>query len=182
MAKFEQAPSRHKTCWEVICEEFACNHEEMELRLKINSAGQRCFVSQCLRCGFDEQIARAKLSKEQIEQASIVPFDRPLRKSWTDRRHLEYEKRCNDYYNNVVPQKSAVWWEWYNRYLASPQWQEKRRKVLGRCKGICEGCGKRPAHHIHHLTYDRVGDEMLFDLVAVCLDCHRRIHPDKELA
>ena len=28
----------------------------------------------------------------------------------------------------------------------------------------------------HHLTYENVGEEFLFELVALCSDCHERLH------
>ena len=40
---------------------------------------------------------------------------------------------------------------------------------------MCEGCGVRRAAQVHHLTYEHVGDELLFELVAVCGQCHDRI-------
>ncbi len=68
------------------------------------------------------------------------------------------------------------WWAWYDQYLQSPEWQARRRLVLRRAGGKCEGCRIRRAVQAHHLTYDRVGREMLFDLVAVCAECHNQIH------
>lgn len=29
---------------------------------------------------------------------------------------------------------------------------------------------------VHHLTYERVGYEMLFDLISVCDPCHEQLH------
>ena len=56
-------------------------------------------------------------------------------------------------------------------------WQERRKKVFKRCNRICEGCGVNPATEVHHLTYKRVCNEMLFDLVGICGTCHDMIHP-----
>ena len=75
--------------------------------------------------------------------------------------------------------QNADLWERYDAYLDSPAWAHRRQLVLRRAGGICEGCGTEPAREVHHLTYQRVGHEMLFDLVAVCADCHRAIHPDR---
>lgn len=77
--------------------------------------------------------------------------------------------------------ENAQWWAWYNDYLESPEWHHRRRRVLDRCRGICEGCGTARAVHVHHLTYARAGREMLFDLVGVCADCHETIH-DRDIA
>jgi hypothetical protein len=35
--------------------------------------------------------------------------------------------------------------------------------------------------HVHHLNYQRLGDEMLFDLVALCEGCHQKLHPHRDL-
>ena len=65
--------------------------------------------------------------------------------------------------------------EEYKRYLLSPQWQEKRVAVFRRASGICEACRKARAVQIHHLTYKHIYNEPLFDLAAVCLECHKAI-------
>jgi 5-methylcytosine-specific restriction endonuclease McrA len=64
----------------------------------------------------------------------------------------------------------------YVDYLKSDKWLAKRRAVLERDGGICQACLIRAATQIHHKTYKRVGDEALFDLVAVCAPCHEKIH------
>ena len=65
------------------------------------------------------------------------------------------------------------WWELYNAYLRSPVWLNKRRRVLQRCNGWCEGCGERRAIQVHHLCYPRgclpgsaqwIAQEKLWDL------------------
>jgi len=68
------------------------------------------------------------------------------------------------------------WWRRYEAYLQTPQWQLRRRRVLERADFRCEGCRQAPATQVHHLTYKRLGHEMLFDLVAVCDACHEAIH------
>jgi 5-methylcytosine-specific restriction endonuclease McrA len=64
----------------------------------------------------------------------------------------------------------------YQEYMQSPAWARKRQQVLDRDGGIGQGCGMQPAEHVHHLTYERFGREMLFDLTSVCTDCHKQIH------
>jgi len=68
----------------------------------------------------------------------------------------------------------------YEEYLHSKEWQELRLKVLKRSNFQCEGCGESNSLDIHHLTYDRIGDELLIDLVALCRDCHGKIHDKNE--
>jgi hypothetical protein len=73
-------------------------------------------------------------------------------------------------------EENAQWWEWYDGYLQTQEWRTRRALVLRRAQNICEGCGERQATQAHHLTYARVGHEMLFDLVAICDNCHARLH------
>ncbi len=69
--------------------------------------------------------------------------------------------------------------EWYAGYMKSEKWAEKRQKVMARARHLCEGCMERDAKVVHHLTYEHIGDELLFELVALCPDCHARCHPER---
>jgi len=77
--------------------------------------------------------------------------------------------------------ESQEWWAWYSSYLASPEWASKRTRVLKRAAMLCEGCRLGPPVHIHHLTYEHAGDEFLYELVALCVPCHQKAHPSKEI-
>ena len=67
----------------------------------------------------------------------------------------------------------------YLQHLKSEEWRVRRQLVLRRARNLCEKCGKRRARQVHHLTYERLGDEKLEDLEAVCAPCHHSYHPDK---
>jgi hypothetical protein len=67
----------------------------------------------------------------------------------------------------------------YHAYLESPEWLERRRAVLLRAGDRCELCRFRQATQVHHLTYERIGDEWLSDLIAVCRDCHELEHDEE---
>lgn len=73
------------------------------------------------------------------------------------------------------------WWAEYNRYLKSPEWQQKRQAVIRRAEGRCELCGMRKPIQVHHLTYARMRHELPEDLAALCFDCHKRQHSGKGL-
>lgn len=91
----------------------------------------------------------------------------------------EYEERQRQEAQQKDEERRE-WFEWYDHYLQSPEWREKSRAVIRRANGTCEGCGKRSATQAHHLTYAHVGDEFLWELRAVCTECHERAHADKE--
>lgn len=66
--------------------------------------------------------------------------------------------------------------EEYAEYLQSEDWWERRTLVVERANGRCEGCRKAEAVDVHHLSYEHVTAEFLFELVALCAACHERIH------
>jgi len=67
------------------------------------------------------------------------------------------------------------WRTEYDAYLASPEWARRRAAVLEREGYLCEGCRKQRATQVHHTHYRSVRDELLFELHALCRDCHERI-------
>ena len=66
----------------------------------------------------------------------------------------------------------------YAAYLRSDAWKERARRVMLRAGGMCEACLAAPAQHVHHLTYEHVGNELMWELRAVCAGCHERIHAE----
>ena len=78
-------------------------------------------------------------------------------------------------------QDERKWWEWYSAYLATPEWAKRRYLAFQRAQGICEGCRSAVPVHVHHLNYEHAGDELLYELVALCRECHQRVHPEKAL-
>jgi 5-methylcytosine-specific restriction endonuclease McrA len=72
--------------------------------------------------------------------------------------------------------QARQWRAWYDQYLLSNEWLQRRRLVLQRANGICEGCLSEPATQVHHLTYDHAGAEFAWELVAICDYCHTRFH------
>jgi HNH endonuclease len=96
-------------------------------------------------------------------------------------RHEEWQRKFKE--QEAQRQRdNEVWWRNYTIYLSSPEWKAKRTLVMRRANHVCEGCGRANAVEIHHLTYQRVGHEMLFDLQAVCRPCHQALHPEKDLS
>ena len=63
----------------------------------------------------------------------------------------------------------------YHAYLNSREWARKRELVIER-DGVCQGCLSEPIEHVHHTTYTHCGDELLFQLIVLCENCHRKVH------
>lgn len=65
----------------------------------------------------------------------------------------------------------------YADYLKTWHWHQILRWILWRARGKCERC--LAAHvvlHVHHRTYDRLGQELPEDLEALCRPCHELEH------
>lgn len=69
--------------------------------------------------------------------------------------------------------------EEYIAYIQSKEWFELRRARLELDIFTCFVCGLSPDDcclQAHHLTYERVGNELMEDLVTLCVRCHAEIH------
>ena len=70
----------------------------------------------------------------------------------------------------------------YKEYLKSLRWQGLRSKRLKLDEYTCQDCSKELTTtnaHVHHLTYKRLGDERMSDLVTLCRSCHELRHGRK---
>lgn len=149
--------------------EFTCEHQEMSLVVKQQRNGLRYF-RQCQRCGNTDPLRGADLPDE--EKNSAIPFDKAIKDRWWRAR----SERASELYEKDRREEKEEFDRWYQDYLTTPEWRVKRDTVLKRAGFVCEGYLTNRASEVHHLTYVRVGREMLFDLVAVCEICHRKIH------
>lgn len=71
----------------------------------------------------------------------------------------------------------------YEAYLASPQWKKLRADRLRQAKFRCERCGNIKSAdqlHVHHLTYERLGRELMSDLQVLCLGCHWKADQERK--
>ena len=153
----------YKKRWQMIEDEFNCNHEDSELRKRPTS---NQFVKQCLDCGWTgPAISHSTLRARDMESALLV--DDTIRSKWYDKRRERSTELRNSEKNE--------WLKEHNDYLRSPEWKERRVKVLRRDGYICQACIENPAQEVHHLSYDHWGNEPLFELVAVCKPCHEKI-------
>lgn len=64
----------------------------------------------------------------------------------------------------------------YQSYLHSEKWRELRAKKIKSCHFKCEGCGTNHGLQVHHLTYKRIFNERMNDLMVLCGDCHAKTH------
>jgi hypothetical protein len=146
-----------------------CDHSQTDLVWNFSRGGARQLRKQCFACG---------ALVGPVLKASEAPRDTPMASAealaesesrWGARAKLQAEKEAQD---------RREWWDWYNFYLTTEEWREKRVLVLQRAAFRCEGCGERKATQVRHTTYAHAGDEFLFELIAICTECHERFHAE----
>ena len=124
------------------------------------AGGKRQLRKQCAKCGelFGQALKRELLV--QIRQRSNTS------KEWNEERNDEIREAGKRFIARQHEQQRQ-WWRDYDAYLETDEWRRKRELVFQRARGMCEGCREREAKQVHHLTYNNVFDEFLWQLVAV---------------
>lgn len=151
-------------------------HPRTEWRRRPTANGGFQVRRQCLDCGYILGGSR----KQTPEDHSLPEADLDAHDAYEALKQKEYD---------LIEQKHAMlqhsressFFNVHNAYLSSPAWQAKRKLVMQRAKEMCEGCGLNKATEVHHLSYRHHMNEFLFELVAVCGECHDRLHtPETE--
>jgi HNH endonuclease len=68
---------------------------------------------------------------------------------------------------------SRIGYSGYNEYLRSEHWKVFNE---GCKKKTCFRCGRTNDLHLHHITYERIGEELPKDVVTLCSSCHVEVH------
>lgn len=152
-------------------EASSCEHNHFSL-VRVAYKGGKEFVRQlCDECYVLFGNLRGRSSVPQFDSLPLV--DKEEREKYRHTQwQAQYQRRQEDYH--------SAFFDLYTRYLASPGWLARRALVMQRANRVCEGCLSRPAVMVHHLTYEHVGDELLFELRAICAPCHEKCHEDRE--
>lgn len=75
----------------------------------------------------------------------------------------------NDFLARVFPVS-------YRDYIKSSRWRKLAAMVRTLSGHRCQLCGVYARLQVHHRTYRRLGYELLSDLIALCANCHARVH------
>ena len=164
-----------KAEFDALIKEFLpCDHPVLEMRMERDPKGVRRVYRQCPNCGDKRgEVAWRKLG---IDPDSLPPFDAQFLELRRALKGMSYGIARARY----SALRNETWWKAYRAHLDSPEWKRKRAMVFARSNFQCERgeCMNR-AEQVHHLTYERLGEEPLEDLQAVCIACHRQLHPDR---
>jgi hypothetical protein len=154
-----------------------CHKHNSLLVRKENRAGTFMYTYQCLVCG---GIDHSKTGHGVwIPKPATVDLDSiPL---WNEEIAQAAAKAAKFAAESAQADRDQEWWDRYHSHLQSDYWHALRQKALRRDKWLCQGCLECAAEEIHHLTYERLGHELLCDVVSLCIDCHRRCHPHKDM-
>lgn len=155
-----------------ISDRQQCAHKKQVLAKMIDKSGRELFRTQCTNCGRAEPVSARELN--EFSKSCAVPINEKL--------SSEYWQRVTTNENKKREEHAKKWWKWYSDYLRSGTWARRRQAVIKRAGGVCEACGSEKAEQVHHLTYQNVGREPLFELVAVCRACHEQIERSKDEA
>lgn len=176
--------------------EIQCEHQNIELGKYKQSHGQYRVRNFCSDCG---QSMSSDLKMAGVDLSTLREFDNCYETSnrrlvhitsakyRTEIRELEEELTREKFTAKEVVESDADalsdkpdFWERYTPYLRSQRWHIMRNLVLKRDAGLCQSCLSRKATQVHHLSYrlfKQLGYSSAFELVAVCYECHRKIHP-----
>jgi predicted restriction endonuclease len=66
-------------------------------------------------------------------------------------------------------------WNTYFEYCRSPEFTAWKNRILYKYKYKCQKCGLK-AVSAHHIKYRPWGTEKIQDGLALCWDCHQKMH------
>lgn len=148
-----------------------CNHPRTEVRYRYIAGGARVIQNQCIDCGNSVGNFIGQKDKSDAYLQALQPWDDTLKEKELSKIEERRVERALE-----AQKRSSEWWAWYNAYLQTPEWKTRRRRVLERDNHLCQGCRMADATQVHHLTYAHVGNELLYELISVCDDCHTKEH------
>jgi len=64
----------------------------------------------------------------------------------------------------------------YDQYIQSDEWKIKRAAALDHARNRCQVCNDGMNLHVHHRTYEDLGNEHIYDLTVLCRECHDLYH------
>lgn len=63
----------------------------------------------------------------------------------------------------------------YSEYINGPAWAAKKRQFKSQRELLCECCKDDRKLDVHHLTYERLYNEAMGDLMLLCRKCHEAV-------
>lgn len=152
---------------------MSCFHLTTALRIKRSAVGVAIYRRQCVDCGLPRSHV---LKHSDVDASGATPWDAELERR-TYKQFQEEAAKSGHATELERRQRDQEWAAFYAEHMQSAAWRATCVKVHKRDRGLCQGCLEQPGRHVHHLTYERLGAELLIDLVLLCRRCHGRVHP-----
>lgn len=111
-------------------------------------------------------------------------FWRKVLGTFASLRNMKNGRRSDKFFNlkmaydNVVNRPNSDWYKFkYKVFLASPEWEAMKQKVLKRDNYKCVKCSETGYLQVHHLKYpkDLYKDHCEL-LITLCDECHEKVH------
>ena len=64
----------------------------------------------------------------------------------------------------------------YEQYIQSDAWRLQRQLLIAEHGAKCDLCKRTNELNVHHLNYERLGNERADDVIVLCIRCHNDIH------
>lgn len=169
--KFEKPPFHFERVKQEMWDRVPCFHPNAAPAVRFKAGrGIPFYRMQCPDCGL---VLTGELKYSEVDalrEKGINPIP------WNEEKRELYWRTKREISMKLHAEHNAWWWNRYHEYLLSPEWRIRRANILARDGGICRICIEAEARQVHHLTYDRVGEELDEDLVSVCFNCHKSLH------
>ena len=161
-----------------------CEHAEFVHTKRIYPSGASAVVAQCKSCGHHIKT----ISKKDLKDTeSLSAFDEgqknrfnAIASNWHEAFSVAWKKAHSEY---VSKTQSQIWNgeikyqdnTRFGTYYVSEEWFRTRLRILDRDNGECQAC-MGVAQCVHHIVYERLGCENDLDLIALCNQCHDKVH------
>jgi hypothetical protein len=159
-----------------------CEGSTANLTARVIHGGGRVIVLQCTSCG--RSIGNSHPRALHPNWADYPKWDPALEEIW-DAAEAERSAAEFDQLQSECEQRNEAWLAGkvarqleYNAFLKTPDWRRHRYRVLERANFRCEACLERRAEEVHHRTYSFGWLPPAFVLVALCWECHGRLHAE----
>lgn len=136
----------------------------------------------CRNCGTTSPVIKMDPSNEYLTLPVLDKLVQKDTQSCRQNRSADFFQYLKQRREEMLEKRNDEFWSKYTLYLNSDDWKNKRSLVLKRDNNICQACLTNAANQVHHLTYERVFNEPLFDLVSICNTCHDKIHNKEQSA
>lgn len=162
-----------------------CPHSNSEPRYRLYESSD-CVALQCLDCGKHlRSLKKADFPRYQTLPAFEEGKEDAMNKhysSWLSEKHDAYENAREELRRDVhVKVMTGELYindnSMFATYYSSIEWARSRERIFERDNYQCRvlTCQKA-AECVHHIVYDRFGEEHDFDLIALCNGCHKDVH------